>query len=153
MTAVSMDEVTILEHKDYLTAINTVPLMFRQAKHVETLGKAVVDLSGEEDCMASSLHVEIELNETDCKEINRCIQQHSMLNVRAIVVFRELRSKTMEILLKCFPFYCHRKQVGVANSVQLLNHIIGADIITQCFQKMYKTICHCKFHLFCVTEH
>lgn len=119
MTAVSVDEVTILKHKDYVTAINTVPLMFRQARHVETLGKAVIDLSGEEDCMASSLHVEIELNETDCKEINNCIQQYSTLNICAIVVFRELRSKIMEILLRSFPFYCHRKQVGVANTMQL----------------------------------
>ena len=118
MMAVSVDEVTTLKHKDYAVAINTVPLMFRQARHVETLGKAVVDLSGE-DCTTSSLYVEIGLNEIDCNKINNCIQKYSTLNVCAIVVFRELRSSTMEILLRCFPFYCHRKQVGVANTVQL----------------------------------
>ena len=120
MTAVSVDEVATLKHKDHAVAIKSVPLMFRQARHVETLGKAVVDLSGE-DCTRPPLYVEIELNETDCNEINNCIQQCSTLNVCAIVVFRELRSITIEILLRCFPFYCHRKQVGVTNTMQLWN--------------------------------
>lgn len=119
MMAVSADEATALKQKDYAVAINSLPLMFRQARHVETLGKAVVDLSGE-DCTRPLLYVEVELNQTDCREINNYIQQYSTLNVCAIVVFRELRSNTVEILFRCFPFYCHGKQVGVANTIQLL---------------------------------
>ena len=115
-----VDETATLKHKDYAAAIHSVPLMFRQARHVETLGKTVVDLS-EEDSTTPLLYVEIELNETDCNEINNCIQQYSTFNVCAIVVFRELRSNTVEILLRCFPFYCHKEQVGVANNMQLWN--------------------------------
>lgn len=119
MKAVSMDEVTAVKQKEYAMGINATPLAFRQAKRVISLGKAMVDLSGEEP----SIYVEIELNQTDCREINNYMQHHSMSNMCAIVVFRELRSSTIEILLKSFPFYCHNDQVGVVNSMQLLLNV------------------------------
>ena len=116
MTAVCMDEVETLEHKDYAIAVTPASVMFRQARCVETLGKAVVD-PNEEDHTGQSFYVDIELNKSDCIEINKCIQRSSTLNICAIVVFRELRSNTVEILLNCFPFYCLKKQVGVANTL------------------------------------
>ena len=119
MMAVSVDEVTVLKQKDYAVAINSFPLVFRQARHVETLGKAVLDLSGE-DCTRPLLYVEVELNQTDCRRINDYIEKDLAQNVCAIVVFRELRSNTVEILFRCFAFYSHGKKVGVTNTVPLL---------------------------------
>ena len=119
MTALSVDEATVLKQKDYAVAINSVPLVFRQAKYVETLGKAVVDLSGE-DCTRPLLYIEVELNQMDCRKINNYIEQDLTPNLCAVVVFRELRSNTVEILFRCFAFYSHGKKVGVANTVQLL---------------------------------
>lgn len=117
MTAVSADQATTLKQKDYAVAINSLPLVFRQARNAETLGKAVVDLSGE-DCLRS-LYVEVELNQTDCAEINNLVLQYPALNnVCAIVIFRELRSNIVEVLLRCFPIYCHGGKVGVANAMQ-----------------------------------
>ena len=113
MTAVCVDEVETLELRDYAIAVTLASVMFRQVRRVETLGKAVVN-PNEEDHSGPSFYVDVELNKTDCMEINKCIQQFSTLNICAIVVFRELRSNTVEILLNCFPFYCLKKQVGVA---------------------------------------
>lgn len=118
MTALSVDEVTVLKQKDYTVAIKSVPLVFRQARHVETLGKAVVDLSGE-DRTRPLLYVEVELNQTDCRKINDQIEQDLTPNLCAIVVFREPRSNTVEIL-RCFAFYSDNEKVGVANTLQLL---------------------------------
>jgi len=119
MTAVDVDQAATLKQRDYAVAISSGPLIFRQGRHIETLGKTVVDLSKDH---LTSLHVEVELNQTDCTEITSHVQQHSPLTLCAIVVFRELKSNTVEILLRCFPFYCHGNKVGVANTMWLNSH-------------------------------
>lgn len=120
MTAVSVSQATTLKQKEYAVAIGSAPLMFRQTRRTETLGKAVVDLT-EEDHMRPTVCVDVELNQIDCRELNSYIQQYSTLNVCAVVVFRELRSNIVEILFRCFPFYCHgdHEQVGVASTMNV----------------------------------
>lgn len=112
MAAVSVDGAATVQQKDYAVAMNAVPVTFRQARQTEFLGKTVMDLN-EEDSTKTSLHVVVELNQADCREINNYIQ-HSIMNVCAIMVFRELRSNVVEILFKYFPLNCNVEQTSTS---------------------------------------
>jgi len=136
MVPVTLDQITSLQQKVFVPPISSVPLAVRPARSEKSLGKVVVDLS-EED----SVYVEVALSQTDCMAVNDFVRDAASVDpasVCSIVIFRELRSTIVEILSRCFPFYCHTSCNQVGFIKWMVAKIACTFVVFRCSKKTQK---------------